>query len=333
MKKSEPSLLIDRYLLPVGLILALAISLAWSGGESLVRRAAVVPLNEWLIFAIFFVSGIRLKITHLFEESLPPEPFLAVGVVQFLLAPFCALALGFALTLPEAWFIGLAAICCVPTTLSSGIVLTDQAEGNTLLALVLTLLLTLTGTLLTPVWFGFLLGTGAAIDLAVSSLMLKLFTLVLVPLTMGQIIRQLILKNPPGFLKHVPSVCVILAVWLAAQGNADGLRELPLYAWICFLWISVMLHSGWFYLIWSYARKRNIHRRNQIAMAFAGSQKTLPFAITILTVAFTSTSISDALPVAISFVVIFHLSQILIDSIIAPRLIETEAIDTYFDDE
>ncbi|MEM6885066.1 MAG: bile acid:sodium symporter [Verrucomicrobiota bacterium] len=324
---------IDRFLLPAGLVLALIISLVWSGGEDVVRRASVMPLNQWLIFAIFLVSGLRLKINHLFDEPLPAEAFLSVTLVHYILAPLCALVLGIFLPLPEAWFIGLAAICCVPTTLSSGIVLTAQAEGNELLALVLTLLITLLGTLVTPVLFGFLLGAGVSFDLAVTALILKLFTLVLLPLVIGQLLRQLILKNPPGFLKHVPSVCVILAVWLAAQGNSEALRALPVYAWICFLALSALLHSGWFAALWFYADQRGIHRRNQTAMAMVGSQKTLPFAITILTVAFASVEMAALLPVAISFVVIFHLTQILTDSLLAPRLVKTQFIETLIADE
>jgi len=202
-------------------------------------------------------------------------------------------------------------------------------------ALVLTLLITLLGTLFTPILFGFLLGTGASIDLAVISLILKLFILVLLPLVLGQTLRRLILKNPPGFLKHIPSVCVILAVWLAAQGNAGALRELPIYAWLCFLLLSASLHVSWFGMIWIYAEKRGIHRRNRTAMALVGSQKTLPFAITILTVAFASTGVAELLPVAISMVVIFHLTQILMDSWIAPRLVETgaEIVETFFDED
>ncbi len=283
-----------------------------------------MPLNQWLIFAIFLVSGLRLQISHLFDEALPAESFLAVSAMQFLIAPLNALVLGLILPLPESWFIGLAAICCVPTTLSSGIVITRQAEGNELLALVLTLLLTLMGTLLTPLLFGFLLGTGVSIDLEVTSLIIKLCLLVLLPLVLGQVIRKLILKKPPAFLKHVPSVCVILAVWLAAQGNSNALRELPIYAWLCFVILSFMLHVSWLAAIWFYAEKRDIHRRNQAAMALVGSQKTLPFALTILTVAFAAAPVAELLPVAVSFVVIFHLTQILTDSLLAPHLIETQ---------
>jgi len=252
-------IILKRHLLPVGLIFSLVLALIWPGGEDMVRRTSVLPLNQWLIFAIFLTSGLRLKITHLFNEALPAESFLAVGFVQFLIAPASAVLLGFCLPLPEAWFIGLAAICSVPTTLSSAIVLTRQAEGNELLALVLTLLITLLGTLLSPMLFGFLLGTGVAIDLAISSMILKLFQLVLIPLVLGQFIRQFLLKRPPAFLKHVPSVCVILAVWLAAQGSSQSLRELPFYAWVCFIIISALLHTTWFSLIWAYCSKRGIH--------------------------------------------------------------------------
>jgi predicted Na+-dependent transporter len=306
--------------LPTGLVLALLISLLWYGGEDVVRRASVMPLNQWLIFTIFFISGLRLQINHLFDEALPLNSFLPVSAVQFLVAPLSALMLGWILQIPEAWFIGLAAICCVPTTLSSGIVLTRQAEGNELLALVLTLVLTLMGTLLTPILFGLLLGTSVAIDLAVGSMILKLCLLVLVPLVLGQLVRKFILRRPPSYLKHLPSICVILTVWLAAQGNSSALRELPWYAWICFALISLSLHICWFGLIWIFAEKNGIHRRNQTAMALIGSQKTLPFAITVLTIALSSGSIADSLPVAISFVVIFHLTQVLTDSLLAPRL-------------
>ncbi|MEM1159282.1 MAG: bile acid:sodium symporter [Verrucomicrobiota bacterium] len=324
---------LDRFLLPTGLLLALFVSLSWPGGQDIVRRAAVMPLNPCLIFTIFLISGLRLKISHLLDEPLPAEPFAAVTVVQFLTAPLCALLLGLLLPLPEAWFIGLAAICCVPTTLSSGIVLTAQAEGNEVLALVLTLLITLLGTLLTPMLFSLLLGVGSSLDLAESALIQQLFALVLLPLVTGQLLRLLIVKNPPAFLKHVPSICVILTVWLAAQGHAEALRALPAYAWICFLLLSLVLHVGWFAILWFYAEKRGIHRRIQTAMAMVGSQKTLPFAVTILTHALASNEMAERLSIAIAFAVVFHLTQILTDSLLAPRLVETRWIGTLIADD
>lgn len=325
MKTGNPSRIFDRTFLPVGLVLVLLISLCFPDSRGWTRRLSVFPFDQVLIATVFFISGLRLHISHLFEQKPSPVALLPVAGVQFLMAPLTAWILGAVLPLPTGWFVGLAAICCVPTTLSSGIVLTRQAEGNEILALVLTLVLTLGGTLLTPLWFGWILQSGAEIDLAIIPLILKLFFLVLIPLSCGQLVKIYLVRRPPEFLKHVPSLCVILLVWMAAQSHAEELRALGFWSWLAFPWISFFIHLLWFATIWWIAGFLKVHPRNRSAMAIVGSQKTLPLAVTILTVSFIGSPVAAFLPTAIGFVVIFHLTQILVDSVLANRMAQIDS--------
>lgn len=282
----------------------------------------IVPLDQCLIWLIFFISGIRLNLSHLWEERVTSTILLPSITAQFVLAPFCGFWLGVLLSLPDAWFIGLAAICCAPTTLSSGVVLTRQAEGNELLALLLTLTLTLIGSLISPALFGLLLGVGVSISLPITSLVIKLFILVLIPLALGQFARKVFFRNPPEYLKHLPSICVILTVWLATHTNTESLTKLPWYAWIAFPSFSLTLHGLWFAALWQFGKIAELHYRIRIALSIVGSQKTLPLALTLLTAGFAGSPLAGELSAAIAFVVVFHLTQILLDSILAPYLAE-----------
>ncbi len=284
------------------------------------RRLAAFPIESLLILFIFLITGLRLKVESLGGKTLWFEHLSIVAVTQFVAAPLSALLLNQVFALPEAWFLGIAAMCCVPTTLSTAVVMTRQADGNEMLAVLLTLALLLGGTLITPLWFGLLVGVGTDLSMPIGGMFIKFSGLVVAPLLLGQLIRRTLLSRPPDYLKHLPSLAIILLVGLVAFQHSDPLRSLSIWNWIIFFGIALLLHTSWMALCWLLSSRSGHHPRNRTALVLVGSQKTLPLALSLITMAFATGQGAEWLSVAISYAVIHHLSQTILDSLLLPAL-------------
>lgn len=99
------------------------------------------------------------------HSARPPRDLPQYGIISTLaLAPLAAipvLALS-AAELPRALAVGLAVMCCVPTTLSTGVVLTGSVGGNVAVALALVLLTNIAGVFTIPYAVKYVLGDSAA---------------------------------------------------------------------------------------------------------------------------------------------------------------------------
>jgi len=320
---------IDQWLFPASLAGVLLLAVCWPGGESFAGRLHVLPIDHALIFLIFLISGLLIDVSRALDERPPWIPLGLVFGSQFVLAPLTGFLMSRLLPLPSSWAVGLALICCVPTTLSSGVVLTRQAEGNDLLAIILTLSLTLVGVLISPLLLGLLIGTSFSESFEVSTVVLRLFALVVVPLVIGQLLRMKFFPKPAASLRHICSACIALMVWITAQSHSSELRDLGWTAWLGFPLLALFCHGLWFSAVWVTGTRLKLHYRNQIACAIVGSQKTLPLAVALLTLTAGSGLDAEFYSAAIGFIVLFHLVQILADSVIGPTLNSIHMTSSY----
>ena len=88
----------------------------------------------------------------------------------------------------EEFSIGLVVFFAGPTTVSSGVVLTQQANGNYALALMLTVVTNICATFTIPPMLSWLGDVSDEVSLDVASLILKLTLTVLIPLIVGKMI-------------------------------------------------------------------------------------------------------------------------------------------------
>lgn len=122
--------------------------------------ASRTPINTICISSVFFLSGIKLKTDEMrraiqgwraallgFASILGLTPLLAFAVVQLPLA------------VPE-FAAGLAFFMVMPTTISSGYIVTGEAAGNQPLALMLSTGSNLAGAISVPLWLMAVLGSG-----------------------------------------------------------------------------------------------------------------------------------------------------------------------------
>lgn len=178
------------YHLPIGLVLGVLFGFAvpWPG-----RAMDDVNMSSVCIGVIFFISGLKLK-TEEVTSAMRAYKALFLGVIAILgLTPLAGFALIKVPFSSDEFAFGAAIFVCMPTTLSSGVILTGQAKGNVALGLLLTVSTNLLGVLLAPFWVSVVLSTaGTDADTSVDPvpLLLNLCLTILLPLVVGKVLRS-----------------------------------------------------------------------------------------------------------------------------------------------
>ncbi len=301
----------QQWFLPVGLVLAILLALAAPGpGTALNGTGLVIGL----VPLIFLVNGYQTRLDML---SLGGR-FLAVlaggAGIGLLLSPFLGLAAAALLGLPAAAALGLVVMASMPPTLSSGVILTENAGGHTLWAMLLTILLNLAGIFTIPFMLDLTLEAGAEVAVAPWPLLWRLLGLVLLPFAVGGLLRRLLARKAPGWVRYVPSSCIILTVWMSMSASRGTLLELTVGALLLIAVGSLLVHGSLLGLCAAAGRGLRLAAGERIALLFVVSQKTLPVAIGVLTAL--NAPIASALVVCI----VFHFLQLMVDALLAARL-------------
>lgn len=141
-----------------------------------------------------------------------------------------------AVDLPRALSVGLAVMCCMPTTLSTGVVLTSQVGGNVALALALVLLTNIAGVATIPYAIKYVFGEGAAQAAAAirpELMVTPLAETILMPLVAGAAVRFVVpgvrglVDANRAFVRFLSSMLLIATPWMQARllcQNAGTMR-------------------------------------------------------------------------------------------------------------
>jgi len=298
------------YFLPIGLIAAIV--------GALVVPAAGQHLAQWhwtsyFVAVIFFINGFDFRSRDLkFEKSLLIHTMM-VSLLSLMVAPQIAYLLTSFIPLPLSWMIGFYVIACVPTTLSSGIVIASLAGGHRPLAVLLTIGMSFMGIFTLPWTLSFLLEGGFAFSVNRGELMLGLCLTVLLPFLVGLWCKRA-LKTDYQFGNYYPSAIVIMIVYVSAAQSSQLLYNATLNELGKAILISCLLHVILMVLCWIYAFLTTSDREYSVTILFCGSQKTLPLSVAVLSDL--STGTGNALIICI----VFHFFQLIFDSLLASHL-------------
>jgi sodium/bile acid cotransporter 7 len=237
--------------------------------------------------------------------------------ISFTALPFLGWLVGGWLTVAD-FRIGLILSVCMPCTLAAAILYTRMAGGDEATTLLAVLLTSSTAWLITPLLLRLTTGTEVAFD--VQAMMLDLLLCLVVPVVLGQAARAW--AAVAGFAdRHKPSLSVaaqllILCIVLKAAATvAERLREgsthvtgftLASTGLACALIHLTALGGGL-----GTSRGLGFGRPQQLAVAFACSQKTLPVAMLLLDRYFTP------YPLAVVPVAFYHMGQLVLDTFVA----------------
>ncbi|CAL8461786.1 g1317 [Coccomyxa elongata] len=323
----------DQFL-PLALLAAMIVGYLFPGPG---LRAADAGLQSLTTTGIFIISGLGLRRGEALR-ALSAWGAILYGFASILfITPLAALVV---LRLPlgsPALALGLAVFCCMPTTLSSGVSLTQAVGGNAALALLLTVGTNLVGIFTMPFVLCWALGAGnSAVSLAPGPLLRSLMRTILLPLLIGAAARAFI----PGMAKWVDGNKKALALlsasllalvpWMQISRAVSSRVDVSLAALSAVVAAGVAVHLT--YLLFNSAAvsllriggppgKDSAGERR--ALILVGSQKTLPIAVTVL--GQLGAVLSGPVGIAVVPCVVSHLSQILIDSFLVSYWLRQDA--------
>jgi sodium/bile acid cotransporter 7 len=281
------------------------------------------PIVRWLpgdviLAVVTFVMALPLETGVLWQAVRRPGPaWLAAAINSGAAPPLGWLA---SRLLPTELAVGVILATTVPCTLASAAVWTRRAGGNDAVAFLVTMITNLACFIVIPTWLLLLVGIGAEVDFR--DIVVGLMLLVVLPILTAQILRQ---WRPIGtcatrrkvLLSVVAQLGVLLMVFVGAVSCGERLAVMEndsvvSPANVVMLIVAVaMVHFVLLVLGFGASRLFRVAHADAIAVAFAGSQKTL------MVGAYLAMAVG---PLAILPMVAYHATQLVVDTLIADWL-------------
>ena len=244
--------LIKKYWFLIGLLLVFVVTVA-DASET------VSSIGRWLkmhrgpdavIVLIFFFSGLILNARQIRSGVMDIKGIIAALVVIFLVAPVIGALFG-AIPLDTGVVIGIFLVAVMPTTLSSGVVMTGAAGGNMAQSLVITILANGLAVFTIPLVLSLLLklvGGSTVVVIDKLAIMIKLGFYVLLPLCIGLAIKIFAESFVDRFvhgLQVLNQFLVLAIVWMAMSQARDAILNSGASVVIVFLLVFSRQENKW----------------------------------------------------------------------------------------
>ena len=291
--------------------------LMWpEGGTQIREHNWVTPM---LIAVIMFIAGFNLQISNLARQVTNLRAVGAVIATVFLVAPLLAFGLAKLLgptkDANHEFLVGMMLMSAQAGSLASAVAMTMLARADTELALILTLVTNLLTALLTPWVLDFSIGTD--VKFPVTEMMSRMILVMLLPVVIGQFVRWKFWpkdKATPKLFRHAPQLIILVFVYTGFSAAADKL--LDRWEWILrFSVACALLHLALLWFTKLLGEQLKLDEGSSRALMFCGSQKTLPNGIYLWDKYFSAQQPYAAVPL-----VLYHLFQLVLDTIIATRI-------------
>lgn len=312
---------VKTHMLPLGIVVAIAAALVEPApGRGFYEAHALgLPVKKWLIVVLFFMTGLR------FDASLARRTFKAWRSVlvalplNLVVAPALGVTLAWLLGFREGpYLVGAIVVTCVPPTLSSGIVITGVARGNTMLAAVLTIATNLVGILVLPTSLAICLKLGAAIGVDPWALLQSLGLTILLPFGAAMLLRRRLSWLGERVGSTFPNLVVIVLVWGSTSAGRDPIVDTPWGVFGLLAAFSVVVHGILMFSAWVSARGLRLAPYERKALVFVASQKTLVLSLPLLIELGDSGAVpAETAQAAVVSCIVFHMLQIVVDSVVA----------------
>lgn len=287
-----------------------------SGGPLHAESATTVG-----VFVVFFLHGVHLSPASLRAGASRWRLHLFVQAFTFAVFPLLGVGLRAAAghLVPPHLLLGFLYLCALPSTITSSVAMTALARGNVVAAMFNASLSSVLGIFLTPLLVGAL--SGAAGEIAVGAGIVKVATLLLLPLALGQLVRPAVGE---AFARHrritgVLDRLVVLAIVyvsfcdsvLAGLWTRYGAGTLALTAAGAAALLGSVLA-----LTRQGARLLRFEVEDEIAAVFCGSKKALAVGVPMAKALFGA---HPGLGVIVLPIMFYHQLQLLVCSVLAGR--------------
>jgi solute carrier family 10 (sodium/bile acid cotransporter), member 7 len=280
-------------------------------------------ITDAAIALLFFLHGAKLPRAAIVQGIAHWRLHLTVLASTFVLFPLFGLALqpiGHALLTPEL-YLGVLFVCALPSTVQSSIAFTSIAGGNVSTAVVSASMSNLIGIVLTPLLVGVLLASHGEIGTSWRGV-LDIVLQLLLPFVLGHLARRWIgdfVDRHKPLLGFTDQGTILLVVYTAfSAAVVEGLwRNTPVSALLCTLAVCALLLALVMTTIrWS-ARQLGFRRKDEIAIVFCGSKKSMASGIPMARILFAGQL--GGLGALVLPLMIFHQLQLMVCAVVARR--------------
>jgi sodium/bile acid cotransporter 7 len=307
--------LFKKYWLFPAILLVVLIASNLGDKGAWVREYHVITIG---IFLAFFVTGLSLDTSYLNLRDLPVKAAMAAIVSSLVLIPLLSWTLA-SWIFPLEFIIGVCIIATAPVSIVSGTVMTAIGRGNIPFSILICLLGNCVGIFTIPFSLQLLVGGAGNLELPVLKMLASLLTTVLVPIILGKLAQPALkacIERYKGAFSVFQQCIVLLIIFnaFALSGSKIGAAGKMLPGLIAFI---VALHSLILLLNYGICRVIRLDRPSTTAFTIHTSQKTLTVSYLVWAGCF-----ADQYPLALIPAIIYHLTQMVMDTFVAERFKE-----------
>lgn len=272
------------------------------------------------IFALFFFNGLRLSRSDVVDGLRNTQL-----IIPIILWCFGAMAMaGYGLywlgsdLLPPLVAMGLLYLGVMPSTVQSATAYSSMANGNVASSVVIAGVTNVLGIFVCAPIFASMSG-GAQVDLGYDGLT-KLFLILLLPFTLGQILQSRLrnwMNSRSQLIVWLDRSAIAIAVYVAfsAAVEQDVWGRLDLAAWgILFALLTALLVFA-FYGAWSLSGIVGLTHQDRISFTFAGAHKSIAMGAPLALILFPPVEAGLILVPLL----IYHLLQLIVSAPVADR--------------
>lgn len=313
--------MIDKFVLAIFSVIGLA--WVWPAPGAATGLYSLQTVADLGVTLIFFFYGLRLSPEKLRAGLSNLRLHVLVQASTFLLFPLLALGPYFiwgAGAQGDLW-LGIYFLACLPSTVSSSVVMVSIANGNVAGAIFNASLSALIGVFVTPLWMAWVLGSTGE-GPALSGVVLKLALQVLLPVVLGLFMHRLWgawAEKHKARLRLSDQAVILTIIYTAFCDSFAG------NFFAGFRWSSLLLLAlgmvGLFLLVFTLiallSRWLGLSREDSITALFCGSKKSLVHGTVMAKVLFAGV---PGLGMVLLPLMLYHALQIVLCSVIARKI-------------
>lgn len=200
------------------------------------------PLGQYIIYLLGLIMlgmGLTMSLDDFKLVLTRPKDVIYGVLLRFLIMPGIAFAVAKLMELPPSLAAGLILVGACPSGTASN-VMTFIGKGDTALSVTISSINTVLAPIFTP--YIFLLLAGTLIPINVEALLMDILKVVLLPVTIGVIIRMVAGNFVQRIMKIIPLISVVSIIAIIAIVVALSAAKLATVAVVAF--IVVALHNG-----------------------------------------------------------------------------------------
>jgi solute carrier family 10 (sodium/bile acid cotransporter), member 7 len=285
-------------------------------------------IGKFGVMLIFLLSGLSLELSQLGKAAFNHKLNALIQLVTFAAWPLLVglpLKYVFSTLLPNAFspalLDGLLILSCLPTTINMCVILTSSAGGSTAAALWNAIISNVGGIFVTPALLFRFFGT--SIQLPFVAMLLKLSSMVLAPVIVGQGLRltplKQVSKTHAKTLKRLQEVLLLSILWNAfctAFSNGIGLSLRDAASLLTLLSLGHVASLAVLFALFSLPALK-FSRKQVVAAMFCSSHKTLAFGLPLVNTVFVG---NVNLAAYCAPIMVIHPLQLVLGSLLIPRL-------------